>query len=50
LTAGEAAFEGMDYIQVTDNSLVASFCEHGDGISGFVKGDEFLDRLKSKPL
>jgi hypothetical protein len=48
LAVGKLQFEGMDYIQVTDNRLVAGFCEHGDGISGFVKGDGFLDRLKSK--
>ena len=38
----------MDCILVTHNRLVASFCDQGDGISGFVKGDEFIDCLKSK--
>jgi hypothetical protein len=48
LAVGESEFEGTHCIQVTDNRLVVSFCEHGDGISGFVKGDEFLDCLKSE--
>lgn len=48
LAVGESQFESMDYIQGTHNRLVVSFCEQGDGISGFVKGDEYLDCLKSK--
>jgi hypothetical protein len=42
MAVGKSVFEDMDHIQVIRNRLVASFCQHGDGISGFVKGDEFL--------
>jgi hypothetical protein len=39
----------MDWIQPVQNRMFG-FCDHGIGISGFIKGGKFLDQLSDYQL
>jgi hypothetical protein len=34
-------------MEQTHNSLLAGYCQHGDDLSGYVRGDKYTDQLSN---